>query len=277
MSRVAIVTGAGRGVGRSIAIALARDGWAVGLWARNPNEIAKVTSEISAAGGISLPVRCDVTDWEEVRESCGVIVDQMGPVDLLVNNAGSGMAIGPMWEGDPDEWWRDVEVNLRGTYLCSRALLPGMIARGRGRIVNVSSYVAIKPSPFNTAYGASKAAVVWLSESMARSVEAMGIYVFTISPGVVKTAITDRMLDVPLSKDWFPSLGVRTDDQWQSPELASRLVVLLASGQADSLSGCFVHVNDDIAGLIAQSVDVRARDLLTLRLVVPAEDERAKP
>ena len=172
--------------------------------------------------------------------------------------------IGPLWEIDPDEWWRVQEVNLRGPLLCMRAVLPGMVARGAGRIINVGSYVGVRSSPQGSAYATSKAALVRLADSVAAEARSYGVSVFTISPGLVRTAMTEQLFQAAaregISGDALPS-------NWTPIEKTPELVLRLASGEADALSGTFLHVMDDLDDLIARAAEIEARGLFTLRLV----------
>jgi short chain dehydrogenase len=140
---VALVTGGGRGIGRAIALALAREGAAIAIAARSPEELGRTLAELHVIHGRAIAVRADVTDRAAVERTVADTEARLGPIDFLVNNAGSASTVGPIWEVDPDEWWREVEVNLRGPLLCARAVLPGMIARRRGRIVNMASGIAL--------------------------------------------------------------------------------------------------------------------------------------
>src|SRR5262249_54052018 len=133
---VAVVTGGGRGIGRAIALALARHGAAVTITARSVGELDSTLGELRTIHDRTIAVRSDVTDRASVDDMVSQTEARLGPIDFLVNNAGSAGVIGPIWETDPDDWWREVEVNLRGPLLCARAVLPGMIARRSGRIVN---------------------------------------------------------------------------------------------------------------------------------------------
>jgi NAD(P)-dependent dehydrogenase (short-subunit alcohol dehydrogenase family) len=147
---VALVTGGGRGIGANIARALAGDGWRIVVAARSNDEIEGVASEI---GGRA--IRLDVTDREAVERA----VAEAGDVELLVANAGIGNQDGATWEVEPEDWWRVVEVNVLGVHLCCRAVIPGLLERGRGRIVITGSGAAYLPGASHTAYPASKAAV----------------------------------------------------------------------------------------------------------------------
>ena len=150
--QVALVTGAGRGIGRAIALALSDAGAAVAVCARTEGAVTGVAGEIADRGGQTLAMWCDVTHRQEVEGMVAEIEGAIGPVDLLVNNAGQFGPAGPFAATDPDEWWQALEVNLRGPLYCARAVLPGMLTRGHGRIVNVSSGVGFAAIPMLSAY-----------------------------------------------------------------------------------------------------------------------------
>jgi NAD(P)-dependent dehydrogenase (short-subunit alcohol dehydrogenase family) len=136
---VCLITGGGRGIGRMLAQSLAGAGAAVGLIARSGDELAEAVQLVTASGGTATAARADVTDERAVDDAIAALFRRLGPVDLLVNNAGVSGPVGDAWQVDPAGWWRAVEINLRGVFLCSRAVLPGMTARGAGRIVNLTS------------------------------------------------------------------------------------------------------------------------------------------
>jgi NAD(P)-dependent dehydrogenase (short-subunit alcohol dehydrogenase family) len=243
---VALVTGASRGVGQELARALAAEGYDVALAARS--DLSETAALVEGAGRRALSLALDVTDGPGVEDAVAGIERELGQLDLVVNNAGTDRAFGPLWETDADLWWDDVEIHLRGTYFVCRAALPSMLERRAGRIVNVASNAARRPSPNNSAYGAAKAAILSLTESLAVSLEGSGVSVFAISPGYVKTAMTERLLELQEERGWFPHLvGRETLD----PALASQLVLELASGKADRLSGGYFHALDDLDELLA--------------------------
>ena len=243
---VALVTGASRGVGQELARALAAERYDVALAARS--DLSETAGLVGGAGRRALSLALDVTDGPGVEDAVAGIERELGPLDLVVNNAGTDRAFGPLWETDADLWWDDVEIHLRGTYFVCRAALPSMLERRAGRIVNVASNAARRPSPNNSAYGAAKAAILSLTESLAVSLEGSGVSVFAISPGYVKTAMTERLLELQEERGWFPHLvGRETLD----PALASQLVLELASGKADRLSGGYFHALDDLDELLA--------------------------
>ena len=244
---VALVTGGGRGIGAAIARELADAGMRVAVSARSKDQIENVAGEI---GGLA--VAADVSKGEDVDRTVAEVERELGPIDLLVNNAGVAHWGDKAWEDDPDEWWSVFEINVFGAYLCSRAVIPGMIERGRGRIVNTGSGSGYLPGQATTAYGASKSALYRMGEGLALQLQPFGIPVFTFSPGLVKTDMTDRFSD---------------EASWTPPELAPRLVRVLASGRADRLSGRYIHAeHDDVEDLIRRADEIARTDLNAIRL-----------
>jgi NAD(P)-dependent dehydrogenase (short-subunit alcohol dehydrogenase family) len=245
--QIALVTGGGRGIGANIARELAAAGARVAVAARTRSQVAEVAQEIDG-----LALVADVSLVDSVETMVDDVESELGPVDLLVNNAGIGGPREPIWEQDPRDWWRVFEINVRGAYLCARAVLPGMVELGRGRIVNVGSGAGYLPGSTGTAYAASKAALNRLGETLAESVREYGVALFTISPGLVRTKLTGSVGD---------------DAPWTPPELAPRLVRVLASGRADALSGRYIHAeHDDIDDLIMRSDAIQQEDLNAIRL-----------
>ena len=252
--QVALVTGGGRGIGANIARELAEAGMRVAVAARTREQVERVAQEI---GGLALEV--DVSDEASVRRMVEETEREVGAIDLLVNNAGIAGPPGapPIWEdGDAGEWWRVFEVNVLGVFHCCRSVLRGMVERGGGRIVNVGSgggYLAVTPGGVrDTAYGPSKAAVHRFGEVLAGQLVQHGIALFTISPGLVRTALTEALGD---------------DAPWTPPSLAPQLVRALASGRADRLTGRYIHAeHDDIDDLIARAGEIVENDLNAIRL-----------
>ena len=244
--RVALVTGGGRGIGRNTAVELASAGMKLAVSARSKDEIEKTAAEV---GGIA--IQCDVSDREQVERMVAETEETLGPIDLLVANAGMAPDEDKAWEMEPADWWRTFEVNVLGVYLCNRAVIPGMLERGRGRIVNVASGAAYLPGSSTTSYSASKAAVHRFSETLAKQLEGR-IPVFSISPGLVRTSMTDEFGD---------------DAPWTPPELAPRLVRALASGRLDPLAGRYLHAeHDDVDDLERRADEIVADDLNAIRL-----------
>ena len=241
--RIALVTGGGRGIGANVARSLAADGWSVVVAARSRDQVEAVAEEIGGRG-----LELDVTSRESVERA----VAEAGDVDLLVANAGIGSHDGPTWELDPAEWWRTFEVNVLGVNLCCSAVIPGMLKRGKGRIVITGSGASYLPGAKATAYTSSKAAIGRYAETLNNELEGR-IPVFVFSPGLVRTDMTD---------------GFFSDDApWTPPELAPELVRKLASGDYDALAGLYLHAeHDDIDDLLARIDDVRENDLNAIRV-----------
>jgi 3-oxoacyl-[acyl-carrier protein] reductase len=233
---VAFVTGASEGIGRAVATHLVRLGYRTVAAARSSRRL----DELATEAGV-IPVTVDVVDEQTVTRTVNRVESEIGPIDLLVNNAGIAGHSGVSWEQEPLEWWEVVEVSLRGTFLCSHAVLLEMIRRKRGRIVNLSSGAAANPIPddynarINSAYMASKAAVNRFTEALAAEAGSFGVTVFAISPGRVKT----KMWREAVVEDWDEP------NAWSAPELAAELVACIASGALDDHSGQFIHAAYD--------------------------------
>ena len=241
----AFVTGGGRGVGAGIARALAGDGWDVVVGARSREQVEAVAEEIGGQW-----VQVDVADRDWVERA----VADAGEVDLLVANAGviDNHERRASWETDPADWWRVHEVNVLGVHLCCRAVIPGMLERGGGRIVITGSGAAYLPGGARTAYPPSKAAACRYGETLANEL-AGRIPVFFFSPGLVRTEMTE---------DVFPD-----EAPWTPPELAPELVRKLATGRYDALAGRYLHAeHDNIDELLDRIDEVRERDLNAIRL-----------
>jgi len=252
LTGVALVTGGGRGIGASIARELADAGMQVAITGRTRETIDAVAAEI---GGLALPG--DVSQAGDVERWVETVEQELGPIELLVCNAGISGSGKPFLEEDPAEWWHVFEVNVLGAYLCCRVVAARMAERGRGRIVNLGSGGSYLPitNPtvaLGTPYGASKAALGRFSETLAAALGPLGIRVFLISPGLVRTDMTDRFGD---------------GAAWTPPELAPRLVRVLASGRADALAGRYLHAeHDDVEDLIRRADQLVADDLNAIRL-----------
>jgi NAD(P)-dependent dehydrogenase (short-subunit alcohol dehydrogenase family) len=264
---VAVVTGGGRGIGRAIALALARAGAAVAITARSSSELESTLAELCAIHDRAIAICSDVTDRAAVEDMIAQTEARLGPIDFLVNNAGSAGVIGPIWETDPDEWWRTVEVNLRGPMLCASSVLPGMITRRNGRIVNMASAVGLRPFPYNSAYACSKAALVRLTDSLHQATAQHGVMVFATSPGNVRTAMMDMLQSSEAARRWTPEfLPGHPDYSWTPPERIAELCVRLARGDGDALAGRFIHALYDFDAMRGRSDEVVRDDLYQLRL-----------
>jgi NAD(P)-dependent dehydrogenase (short-subunit alcohol dehydrogenase family) len=270
--RLVLVTGGGRGIGRAIALAFAAQGDQVAILARTEAELAETLHMIQAAGSDGLALTADVTDREAVRDAHAQILKALGAIDVLVNNAGIGGPIGPLWDVDAADWWRTLEVNLQGTFNCTHAVLPAMIERGAGRIINLASHAGAHRWPFVSSYAVAKSAIIKLTENLAAETRDRGIAAFAIHPGTVEVGPTAALLAAKVAEDsaaekvqaWFQRRIAAGDAV--PPETAADLVTVIASGRADALSGRYISVEDDIEQLIACADDINRRDLRVLKL-----------
>lgn len=264
MTGVALVTGGGRGIGLTISRELTAARYRVAVTGRT----ASALDAAVASGDAALALPGDATSPTDVEAVVRRCEDELGPLDLVVANAGAFTAAGPVWESEPDDWWGDVAVNLRGPHLALWAGLKVMVPRGRGRVVVLGSGIGAQGHPWASAYSASKAAVMRLVESVAGELEGTGVAVFVISPGLVATDMTD-----------FPEAFLERYPDWRGlarregvpPELAAQLVVELASGEHDALSGRFVRPITDLAA--ASALCGTDEDAGTLRLLALPQRE----
>jgi NAD(P)-dependent dehydrogenase (short-subunit alcohol dehydrogenase family) len=266
--QVAIVTGAGRGIGRAIALALAGEGMRVALVSRSADQLEAVAEEIRAGGGTALPVAADVIERAALEAMVRRVESEYGPIDLLVNNAASFYALGPVWEVEPEAWWRDVTVNVQGVFLGCRAALPGMIERDRGRIINLIGGGTGNPFPYGSGYGSSKAAVMRLTECLAAELKQAkaNVAVFAMGPGLVRTVLTEYQLESPEGQRWFPWIQRAFEEGRDVPPTrAAALTVALASGRFDRLAGRAFGIEDDLEVILENESEILGKDQKTLR------------
>lgn len=238
--KVAIITGGGRGIGAAIAVAFAREGARLVLAARTESELRQAAERLTALGAEAQWVAADVSQAGEADRVARTALRAFGHVDVLVNAAGVYGPIGPLWDVDAGDWVRAIQVNLCGTFFCSRAVLPSMMERRQGKIVNFSGGGAAAPLPRFSAYGVSKAAVIRLTETLAEEVKEFNIQVNAIAPGAVDTRLQD---DVIAAGERAGALLARirklraTGEGGVPPELPADLAVFLASSKSDGLTG----------------------------------------
>ncbi len=239
-SRVIVVTGAARGIGRAIAVALAEPGTFIYLNdLRWDDEAQKVIPQIQALGGQAAPLPFDISNLEAISEGFEKIAQEQGGVDVLVNNAGISMDALTLRAKD-DEWQKTMDINLRGAFACSRAALKTMLKRkNQGRIIMMASVVGQMGNAGQAIYGASKAGLIGLTKSIAREVAIRQVTVNAVAPGFVKTAMTDSL--TPEQKEVFLKnipLG-----RWAEPEDIASVVRFLASKEASYITGQVIAVN----------------------------------
>jgi NAD(P)-dependent dehydrogenase (short-subunit alcohol dehydrogenase family) len=186
---VAVVTGAGQGIGAAVARALAREGAALVVAARNSDRIERVATEIKKAGGKAWAIACDVTDPASVHSFAQAAGRRAGVVDILVNNAGAAHSA-PLVKTTLEDWNRLLAVNATGTFLCTQAFLPAMLLRKQGSVVNVASVAGLAGARYIAAYAAAKHAVIGLTRSVAAELEGTGVTCNAVCPGFVDTPMT---------------------------------------------------------------------------------------
>ncbi len=262
-----LITGAGRGIGRAMALANAAAGAAVIVAARTSAEIEDTARLVETAGGTAKAIRIDVLDLAAVETAVAGIERDDGPIDAVINNHGVFGAIGPIWEVDPASWWTDVEVSVRGTFNMCRAVLPHMRERRRGRIVNLVGGGTAGALPMGSGYAAAKSGVARMTECIAATVADDGIVVIAMAPGLVRTAMTEWQLSSPEGKKYMAGIAKRFADGDDLPaERAGELTVAIASGRFDALSGRCVSAWDDFDKVEAAAGGIVARDRRVLRM-----------
>lgn len=246
--QVAIVTGGGRGIGEAVAISLAKHGAKLLLIARTESELAEAATKIERLGAEVIVSKGDVSSAADVDRGVKAAIKQYGAIDILVNAAAIHGPLGQLWEADAEAWMMAVRVNLGGTFLCCRAVLPHMINKRRGKIVNFSGGGATSPSPYMSAYGVSKAAVVRLTETLATEVKPFNIQVNAIAPGMVDTRIHDDVLETTslAAEVLQPIRRLRDTGQGGTAiEVPAELAVFLVSPRANGLSGKLISAPHD--------------------------------
>ena len=233
-ARTALVTGASGGVGRILSVALAGAGVAVGLVGRDPERLEATRAAVQDAGGRAVVAVADVTDAAQVAEAVAAVEAGVGGVDLLVNNAGViERSEVPVWEADPQEWWHVVSTTLRASFLLVQAVVPGMLRRGGGRVVDLSSGAGAQDREIHTGYCTGKAGLFRIAGGVHLAGYDRGLRSFEMSPGVVPTAMSTGMSQHAGRVDWTP------------PEAVSGLLLAIARGELDAFSGGFLRAGVD--------------------------------
>ncbi len=264
--KLAIVTGAGRGIGRSFAMALAAEGMRVGICARTKTQLDETADAISAAGGVCHAVIADLSNPDSISEMVESVRSALGPIHLLVNNAAEPGQGRRVWEVDPESWWHTQIVNVRGPFLCSRAVIPDMIANNAGRIINITSGAASMAIPYLSAYSASKTALSQFTRVLAAELAEHAVSAFAYAPGAVDT---DMFAYARHSSNFDPSIQAVFENAAEAgfTEMSDTIAAFLkiAKGDADSLSGCHLDVADDIDDLVRRADEIKEEGLYVIR------------
>ena len=265
--QVALITGAGRGIGRAIALAYAREGARLALAARTLSELEETATQAEALGAPTCVIPTDVTEQTEVEEMVRRTLERFSTLDILVNNAGLPGPVGPLQDNDVSYWSRTIQVNIIGVFLCCRAALPVMISRNRGKIINLYGGRGRNLS----SYGASKVAVADITATLALELEGKNIQVNALNPGSIDTRMWEETRDAARAigdLDLF-ELGMRvTSGGGASIERAAELAVLLAGETSNSLTGRVIQaVSEDFSTLPQRISSIMASDACTLQLL----------
>jgi NAD(P)-dependent dehydrogenase (short-subunit alcohol dehydrogenase family) len=267
--KCAVVTGAGRGIGKRLAVGLAEAGCRVALNARTLSELQLTQLEIEGRNGTALCFPADVCDPESLAASFRGIREHFGPVDVLVTAAGVQGPIGSFWECDQAEWTRTIDTNLTGTMYAMRLALPEMVARRRGKVIAVGGRGVSHPRPNFTAYAAAKAAIGRMVESLAEELLEHNVQVNCLAPGHTYTHMTDQILQAGSRAGWRDQETAMKVLQTGGvvPSKQIEPMLFLASSQSNHVTGKIIHVDDDWKTLLDSTVPA---DLFTLRRVYRA-------
>lgn len=249
--QVAIVTGAGRGIGRAIAVRFAAEGAAVGLTARTKAQIDAALAQIERAAGRGCAVTGDATRRSDVERIVHTVEEKLGPVTLLVNNAGVAGPYGPVGEVDPDAWWKAQELHILAPMLFMTAVMKGMVARRAGRIINISSPRSHQLTANLSAYSLGKTAQNRLAALVANEGKQHGVKAFALDPGSIMTEMADDTMNSPDAQRWVPQMVARlhelkgTQGSDDGMQWCTDRCVALASGRYDALSGRYIDRTED--------------------------------
>lgn len=264
--KTAVITGAGRGIGKRLAIAFAAEGAKVGLLARTLAELNLTHMEISHAGGTSLVSPADVSDYAQVETATAAVRKSFGPIDILVNAAGMQGPIGPTAYIDPRAWAEVIQINLTGVFHCCRCVLPEMISRRSGKIINVSGGGASYSRPFFSGYAASKVGLVRFTETLAEEVAEHNIQVNAVAPGATYTHMTDQVIEAGDNAGEKALEDARNTrlTRGAPPEKQIALALFLVSPRSNHISGKLISIHDDWARFEHTTMTA---DHLTLRRI----------
>lgn len=275
-AQAAIVTGGGRGFGKAIALGLASAGAAVTVTARSKDQLVATVRDIETAGGRALAVVGDVTNSHDVARVVETTEKKFGPPTILVNNAGITGPFGPVWTCDPEKWWDAQAVIVRGTLLFMRAVMPGMVERRKGTVINVAALGGQWFAPKLTAYAVAKSSQIRLSEHAAAEAQEHSVSVFSIEPGTVYTDITEQTINSPDARRWLPQMVeylkdvIKTKDPAPGLARCAEMCVQLASGRYAGLSGRFLLPGDDFDKMLLEAPPKPGSSL------IPREPQRTR-
>jgi NAD(P)-dependent dehydrogenase (short-subunit alcohol dehydrogenase family) len=250
--RVAVVTGAGRGFGRAIAMRFAGEGAAVTVTSRSLHELQSTVEDIGRIGGRAIAVAGDVTNPADVDRVISTTEKELGPVSLLVSNAGVPGPFGPIWSVDPEAWMAAQHVHIRAPFYYMQRVMPGMTQRRAGTVILVSAIASRIVAPYLSAYCLGKIAQTRLAALAAAESREFGIDVFSIDPGFVYTGMAENTANSPDAQRWLPGMVERLRSVRESPHRNADLArcaqrcLDLAGGKYSALSGRYLELGDDL-------------------------------
>jgi 2-hydroxycyclohexanecarboxyl-CoA dehydrogenase len=270
--QVAIVTGGGRGFGRAIAEGFAAAGAAVAVTARTQTELDAVAGAIQAAGGLAIAIAGDVTSREDAERVVKETESRLGPVSILVHNAGVPWPFGPLWYVDPKRWWQAQEVHVGGAVNYIHAAVPRMVERRAGRVIIVASGAGRAPIPNLSGYAVAKATQMRLTETLALEGKEHGLSAFVITPGDVITDLSFLTVNDPDAQRYIPWFVDRLRTRMAANEdgtsgllRCAELCVKLASGACDALSGRYLTPTDDLEAMVREAATTGSPEPQNLR------------
>ncbi len=233
--KVAVVTGASRGIGRAVAIRFAQAGARVVVSSRKLEGVRAVAGEVLASGGTALALQAHVGQSEDVAALVDRTVEAFGRLDIAVNNAATNPHFGPLLTADEEQWDKILDTNAKGTFRMCKAVVPHMEAQGGGKIINLTSVAGLRPSSGMGVYGISKAAIIMMTQVLARELGPVNIQVNAIAPGVIKTQFSQVLWQTPQIAE--PILHSLPSGRFGMPEDVAGLALYLASPAADYVTG----------------------------------------
>lgn len=270
-NKTVIVTGAGGTIGRALAMEFAQSGASVVCVGRTESSLHETVDIIKSKGGTGFVVKADIKKSFEVQNMVKMALERFNQIDLLFNAAGSFKYVGPIWEADPEVWWNDVTINLLGTMLCCRTVLPHMMERNSGVIINMDGGGGSNgPNVGGSAYGCSKAAILRFSEGLARELEEVGssLLVFCMMPGFVRSRMVEYLVETPEKEKWQkhvrPLMG--SDVELPPDDCAKATIKLLNIASAE-LNGRIFYVDTDYEQVEREKTRIKKENLHVLHLV----------
>jgi len=273
--KISIITGGSRGIGKAIAIAFAKEGSHLVLTSRTEAELEATKREIENSSSTRVEIfRADVSQPKEVKDLVDFTLVKFATIDVLVNCAGVQAPIGLVADINSEKWIQTIDINLYGTFLCIKAVLPTMMENKKGKIIDFSGGGAVSPRPRFSAYSASKAAVVRLTEIIAEEVKEYNIDINVVAPGAVNTRLLDEVLEAgeAAGKEELAKAIKQKQEGGVPLEKVAELAVFLASSKSDGLSGRLISLLWDNWREIPQHLDIiMSSDIFTMRRIIPKD------